>query len=77
MIEIRPLDPNERRIEVALPEAAAREIIERVRKEGDAAVRELTLKFDGHEPAELKPAPVDIPDALRRSHCAGSNRQHG
>jgi histidinol dehydrogenase len=55
------LSPEEREALLARPvledsdkESAVQAIIDRVRKEGDTAVRELTAKFDGFEPEVLK-----------------------
>jgi histidinol dehydrogenase len=55
------LSPEERQALLTRPvlddsdkESAVQAIIDRVRKEGDTAVRELTAKFDGFEPELLK-----------------------
>ena len=46
--------------------AAVREILAAVRRGGDAAVRELTLRFDGCDLADPRVPAADLQAALRR-----------
>jgi histidinol dehydrogenase len=62
------LAPHLPRAEVAGdgPLAAVREIIAEVRAGGDAALRALTLRFDGVEPEHLRVPPAEVAAALEQ-----------
>jgi histidinol dehydrogenase len=49
------------------PRQAARDVIAAVRERGDAAVRELTLRFDGCDVPETRVSPTVLVDALARA----------
>jgi histidinol dehydrogenase len=52
--------------DAAAPLAAVQEILADVRARGDEAVRDLTERFDGTRPAELRVPPADVAAALDR-----------
>lgn len=71
ILDWNSLDESGRRAALARPRAATREdieratreIVERVRVEGDRALRELTLQLDGCEPATLAVAAAEFEEA--------------
>jgi len=81
--------PGWKRIQAAIPSPVddpavlerVREIVARVRKDGDRALKEFTLKFDGARVRAIRVAPAELaaararlpPDALRAFRRAGRN----
>jgi histidinol dehydrogenase len=73
ILDWNSLDAAGRRAALARPEVRsredvnriARELIERVRREGDAALRELTARFDGAKSASLAVSKAEFEEARR------------